>query len=170
MDTLFGGCCAFFSLGSLFRANALGSESGVLRTSPGCAPIGCVTLGKSLNFFELPNLGSQPPAVYLTELLLKSKWTRHERVLRKDAVDISKDIWSPSKGGSENRSLSSLFSKESPSRHTAEKWHLGVRPRKPVYVTGFKSRQERAVSLVHHLCSCSPLSPYLTIQCDTWST
>lgn len=92
-------------------------------------------------------------------------------MLRKwqDAVAVSKDTWSPSKGGSENRSLSSLFSKESPSRDTAEKWHLGMWLRKTVSVTGFRSRQERTTSLVHHLCSRLSLSPYLTIQCNTWS-
>lgn len=38
-----------------------------------CTEVRYVMLGKLLNFFELPNLGSQPLPVHLTELLLKSK-------------------------------------------------------------------------------------------------
>lgn len=153
----FAGTVHFFPTGVSVHGKCIGVRVRVWTTSPNSAPISWVTLGKSLNFFELMSQGSQHPPIYLTELLWKSKWTSYMRVLhkRQDAGDISKDIQSSSKGGSEDRSLSFLFSKESSPRDTAEKQHLGVWPCKEVYGI----QKQAKVSFVHHLYSHSPFTP-----------
>lgn len=76
-------CCSvsFFPLWGLCLWKCSCGESGILTSSPSSAPITCVASGKSLNFFELPDLWNQYLPVYLTELLWKSKWVSYKTAL-----------------------------------------------------------------------------------------
>lgn len=68
VDTRFCWHCEFFSTGVSVHGKCTEVRVRVWSTSHS-AFISCVTLGMSLNFFELLNQGSQHPPVYFTELL-----------------------------------------------------------------------------------------------------
>lgn len=160
-------CCSvsFFPPGVSIHGKCSCGESGILTSSPSSAPITCVASGKSLNFFELPNLWNQFPPVYLTELLWKWKWVsyksaletarycRNGRYFYRQMIKLKRQSWVQKTLNCFQRNhlpetlLRSGFWKRDHGSVTM-----------PVYLTVFKNRRRHTILCVCCLYSCSCLT------------
>lgn len=112
--TPFCWCCAFSPPESLFLENTPGGESSLAYQSSLC-PFQLCDLRKVTELLWASESGKPAPTRLLYWAVMEIKMNKlcENASCMANAVDISEDIWSPSKGGGENRSLSSRFTKES---------------------------------------------------------